>query len=63
MQEPQLHNDQKQEEAQRASGNEEILQYVPQADGAQRSEIVFALEQRGKGRKRLRVGAESKSWS
>ena len=44
MQEPQLHHDQEQEEAQRAAGNQEILQYVPQANGAQGSEIVFALE-------------------
>jgi hypothetical protein len=44
MQEPQLHNDKKQEEAQRASGNKEILQYVPQANGAQGSEIAFVLE-------------------
>src|SRR6266568_7771523 len=41
MQEPQLHHDKKQEEAYRAFGNEEILQYVPQANGAQGSEIVF----------------------
>jgi hypothetical protein len=41
MQEPQLHHDKKQEEAQRASGNQEILQYVPQANGAQGSEIAF----------------------
>jgi hypothetical protein len=42
MQEPQLHHDEEQEEAHGTSGNEEVLQYVPQADGAQRSEIVFA---------------------
>jgi hypothetical protein len=41
MQKPQLHDDEKQEEAQRTSGNEEILQYVPQANGAQRSEVGF----------------------
>src|SRR5438270_6016752 len=42
MQKPQLYDDEEQEEAQRASGNKEILQYVPQTDGAQRSEIVLA---------------------
>jgi hypothetical protein len=43
MQEPQLHHDEEQEEAHRTSGDEKILQYVPQADGAQRSEIAFCL--------------------
>jgi hypothetical protein len=42
MQEPELHHDEEQEEAHGTSGNEEVLQYVPQADGAQGSEIVFA---------------------
>src|SRR2546429_446710 len=58
MQEPQLHHDQKQEEAQRASGNEEILQYVPQADGAQGSEIVFVWEG-FRGRPDLNLGESS----
>ena len=37
LQEPQLHDDEKQEEALRTSGDEKILQYVPQAHGTQRS--------------------------
>jgi hypothetical protein len=43
LQEPQLHNDEEQEEAYRADGNKEILQYVPQANGAQGSEVVFVF--------------------
>jgi hypothetical protein len=39
LQKPQLHNDQKQEEAFGTLGNEEVLQYVPEADGAQGSEV------------------------
>jgi hypothetical protein len=34
LQEPQLHNNQKQEEALRAVGDEKVLQFVPQAYGA-----------------------------
>jgi hypothetical protein len=41
MQEPQLHDDQEQEEAQRTSGDKEILQYLSQADSAQGSEIAL----------------------
>jgi len=43
VQESQLHNDEKQEEAQRAAGDEKVLQYVPEANGTQRSEVVFAF--------------------
>jgi hypothetical protein len=43
LQEPQLHNDKKQEEAHRAAGNEEVLQYVPEANGAQGSEVGFVF--------------------
>jgi len=39
LQKPQLHDDEEQEEAHRADGNEEVLQYVPEADGAQGSEV------------------------
>jgi hypothetical protein len=49
LQKPQLHDDEKQEEAQRAAGDEEILQLVPQAYGAQGSEIV-SLVDAGAGR-------------
>ncbi len=45
MQKPQLHNDEEQEEAFRAAGDEEVLQYVPAADGAQGSEIAFRFSQ------------------
>jgi hypothetical protein len=41
MQEPQLHNVEEQEEAHRTDGNEEVLQYVPQANGAQGSEVTI----------------------
>src|SRR5262245_42160238 len=41
MQESQLHHDEEQEEAYRTFGNEKVLQYVPQADGTQRSEVAF----------------------
>jgi hypothetical protein len=41
LQKPQLHDDEEQEETHRADGNEEVLQYVPQADGAQGSEVTF----------------------
>jgi hypothetical protein len=43
LQEPQLHNDEEQEEAHRADGNEEVLQHVPKANGAQGSEVVFVF--------------------
>lgn len=39
VQEPQLHNVEEQEEAYRAAGNEEVLQHMPQANGAQGSEV------------------------
>ena len=58
MKEPQLHHDKKQEEAQRASGNEEVLQHVPQTNGAQGSEIAFALEG-FQGRPDLNLGESS----
>ena len=50
MQEPQLHDDEEQEEAHRAAGNEEVLQHLPPADGAQGSEVVFIFAGRGTGR-------------
>jgi type II secretory pathway component PulL len=37
LQKSQLHHDKEQEEAYRTDGNEEVLQYLPEADGAQRS--------------------------
>jgi hypothetical protein len=40
LQKPQLHNVEEQEEAHRADGNEEVLQHVPQANGAQGSEVT-----------------------
>jgi hypothetical protein len=58
MQEPQLHHDEEQEEAYGASGNEEVLQHVPQANGAQRSEVVFGLEG-WKSRPELNLGESS----
>jgi hypothetical protein len=42
LQEPQLHDDEEQEEALRPFGDEEVLQLVPQAHGAQGSEVVSA---------------------
>jgi hypothetical protein len=41
MQKPQLHDHEEQEEAHGASGNQEVLQHVPQTNGAQRSEVAF----------------------
>jgi hypothetical protein len=41
LQKPQLHDDEEQEEALRAFGDEKVLQFVPQAHGAQGSEIGF----------------------
>jgi len=43
LQKPQLHDDEEQEEAYRAAGDQEVLQYLPQADGAQGSEITSGL--------------------
>jgi hypothetical protein len=40
LQEPQLHNDKKQKEALRPFGDEKVLQFVPQAHGAQGSEVA-----------------------
>jgi hypothetical protein len=40
LQKPQLYNDEKQEEALRPLGDEKVLQFVPQAHGAQGSEIA-----------------------
>jgi hypothetical protein len=42
LQEPQLHDDEEQEEALRPFGDKEVLQLVPQAHGAQGSEVVSA---------------------
>jgi hypothetical protein len=39
LQKPQLHHDEKQEKAFGAFRDEKVLQYVPQADGAQGSEV------------------------
>jgi hypothetical protein len=50
LQKPQLHNDEEQEKAYRADGNKEVLQYVPQANGAQGSEVVLFSQERGAGR-------------
>jgi hypothetical protein len=40
MQEPELHDHQEQEEASGPAGNAEILQHLPEAYGAQGSEIT-----------------------
>jgi hypothetical protein len=40
LQKSQLHNDKKQKEALRAPGDEEVLQFVPQAHSAQGSEVT-----------------------
>jgi hypothetical protein len=40
LQKSQLHYDEEQKKAYRTDGNEEILQYMPQANGAQRSEVT-----------------------
>jgi hypothetical protein len=40
LQEPELHDHEKPQEASGTHGNEEILQYVPEANSAQRSEIA-----------------------
>jgi hypothetical protein len=45
LQEPQLHNDEEQEEAYRTAGNEEVLQYVPEANGTQGSEVSFRFRE------------------
>jgi hypothetical protein len=45
LQKPQLHDDKKQEEALRPFGDEEVLQFVPQAHGAQGSEIASVFRQ------------------
>jgi hypothetical protein len=41
VQEQELHHDKEQKEALRPAGDKEILQYVPQAHGAQGSEVSF----------------------
>jgi hypothetical protein len=41
LQKPQLHDDEEQEEALRAFGDEKVLQFVPQAHGAQGSEVIL----------------------
>jgi hypothetical protein len=58
LQKPQLHDDEKQEEAHRAVGDEEVLQYVPQANGAQGSEVAFVFAEAG-GRPVLILGESS----
>jgi hypothetical protein len=40
LQKSQLHNDKKQKEALRTPGDEEVLQFVPQAHSAQGSEVT-----------------------
>jgi hypothetical protein len=40
LQKSQLHHHQKQKEAHRTDGNQEVLQHLPQTDGAQRSEMT-----------------------
>jgi hypothetical protein len=57
LQKPQLHDDEEQEEAYRTDGNEEVLQHVPQANGAQGSEIVFLFA--GVGDKPVLILGES----
>jgi hypothetical protein len=39
LQKPELHDHQESEEAFRPDGNEEVLQFVPQAHGSQGSEV------------------------
>jgi hypothetical protein len=46
LQKPQLHDDEEQEEALRADGDTEVLQFVPQAHGAQGSEVAFRFPAR-----------------
>jgi hypothetical protein len=46
VQKPQLHNVEEQEEAHRADGNEEVLQHVPQANGAQGSEVSISFSEK-----------------
>jgi hypothetical protein len=43
MQKPQLHDDEKQEEALRTHGDQEVLPGVPQAYRSQGSEVNLAL--------------------
>jgi hypothetical protein len=43
LQKSQLHHHQKQKEAHGTDGNQEVLQYLPQANGAQRSEMSQVL--------------------
>jgi hypothetical protein len=45
LQKPQLHNVEEQEEAHRADGNEEVLQHVPQTNGAQGSEVTIRFRE------------------
>jgi hypothetical protein len=52
LQKPQLHDNEKQEEALRPFGDEKVLQFVPQTHGAQGSEI-------GVGRTVLVLGESS----
>jgi hypothetical protein len=61
LQKPQLHDDEEQEEAHGTHGNQEVLQYVPEADGAQRSEITSGFRgfARVRGRPVLNSGESS----
>jgi hypothetical protein len=43
LQESQLHNDKKQKEAFRSAGDQEVLQFVPQAHSTQGSEVASFL--------------------
>jgi hypothetical protein len=60
LQKPQLHDDEKQEEAYRTHGDQEVLQHVPQANGAQGSEITsgFRVSQ-GEERPVFKTGESS----
>jgi hypothetical protein len=58
LQKPQLHNVEKQEEAYRAVGNEKVLQHVPEANGAQGSEVSFVFAG-ARGRPVLSLGESS----
>jgi hypothetical protein len=63
LQESQLHHDEEQEEAYRAAGDQEILQYLPPANGAQGSEVSFRFRKTGfrmgEGRPVLNLGESS----
>jgi hypothetical protein len=50
LQKSQLHNDKKQKEAFRPAGDQEVLQFVPQAHSTQGSEVASLLSLEGQGR-------------